>query len=198
MFSVRQKREIADRVQTLLRDTGHPELPEGEIQFNLHVSGAWPLSWADICNNGAVPNPSVNPHNEQHDNPDSPVEAAMADGVALHDIEDAHDAQENQTGDLNVTAYPSDEPLIDPFDCLEDSITILIGASDYHADESAVQLAVVSAKELLIFLRKERKALQDIAVLHGIRTGDVEPDTGTDRIASDLVRAQQLVGKARE
>lgn len=31
MFSVRQKREISEGVQKLLRDTGHPELPEGEI-----------------------------------------------------------------------------------------------------------------------------------------------------------------------
>ena len=40
MLSVRQKREIADAVQKILRDTGHPELPEGEIQFTLHVQGA--------------------------------------------------------------------------------------------------------------------------------------------------------------
>lgn len=40
MFSVRQKREIADKVQQILRETNHPELPEGEIQFHLHVAGA--------------------------------------------------------------------------------------------------------------------------------------------------------------
>ena len=67
MFSVRQKREIADKVQQILRDTGHPELPEGEIAFTLHVSGAESWSWADIRNNGSVPAPSVNPWNEKQD-----------------------------------------------------------------------------------------------------------------------------------
>ena len=67
MFSVEQKRDIADAVQKILKATDHPELPEGEITFRLHVvgvhgAGSW--SWADICNNGAVGNPGVNPHNE--------------------------------------------------------------------------------------------------------------------------------------
>ncbi|MFA5344796.1 MAG: hypothetical protein WC315_00780 [Candidatus Omnitrophota bacterium] len=74
MFSVRQKREIADAVQRILRDTNHPELPAGEIQFKLHVDGARPgSSWADIQNNGAVPNPTVNPHNERQDSLDKPT-----------------------------------------------------------------------------------------------------------------------------
>lgn len=67
MFSVRQKREIADRVQEILRATNHPELPEGEIEFSLHVQGAEAWSWADIRNNGAVAVPEVNPHNERQD-----------------------------------------------------------------------------------------------------------------------------------
>lgn len=67
MFSVQQKRDIADKVQKVLRDTNHPELPEGEIQFRLHVDGAESWSWADIKNNGSVTNPSVNPHNERQD-----------------------------------------------------------------------------------------------------------------------------------
>lgn len=64
MFSVQQKRDIADAVQKILRDTNHPELPAGEISFSLHVDGALRWSWADIQNNGAVPNPNVNPWNE--------------------------------------------------------------------------------------------------------------------------------------
>ena len=44
MFSVRQKREISEKVQTILRETGHPELPDGEIQFKLLVHGAY--SWS--------------------------------------------------------------------------------------------------------------------------------------------------------
>lgn len=64
MFSVEQKRQIADAVQRILRETNHPELPAGEILFALHVQGAEPWSWADIRNNGAVKNPEVNPWNE--------------------------------------------------------------------------------------------------------------------------------------
>ena len=67
MFSVRQKHEIADKVQAILRETNHPELPEDEIQFSLHVIGATNMSWATIENNGSVDNPGVNPHNEAQD-----------------------------------------------------------------------------------------------------------------------------------
>lgn len=67
MFSVKQKREIADKVQRILRDTNHPELPQGEISFSLHVDGAEPWSWADIRNNGDVTSPGVNLHNEMQD-----------------------------------------------------------------------------------------------------------------------------------
>lgn len=69
MFSVRQKRKIADAVQKILRDTGHPELPEGEIQFTLQVWGSDLWSWATILNNGKVPTPDVNPWNEMQDKP---------------------------------------------------------------------------------------------------------------------------------
>lgn len=67
MFSVKQKREIADKIQEVLRSTDHPELPAGEIEFVLHVKGAAKWSWADICNNDAVKNPGVNPWNEAMD-----------------------------------------------------------------------------------------------------------------------------------
>jgi hypothetical protein len=67
MFSVNQKRAISEAVQSILRKTNHPELPTGEIQFNLHVDGAEQWSWADIRNNGVVTNPSVNQWNESQD-----------------------------------------------------------------------------------------------------------------------------------
>lgn len=67
MFSVRQKREIADAVQKILRGTNHPELPTGEIQFLLAVEGAEVWSYARIQNNGAVVTPEVNPWNERRD-----------------------------------------------------------------------------------------------------------------------------------
>lgn len=67
MFSVEQKRDIADKVQKILRETGHTELPRGEIKFLLHVDGAESWSWADIRNNGSVTNPDINPWNERQD-----------------------------------------------------------------------------------------------------------------------------------
>jgi len=67
MFSVREKRDISEKVQKILRETNHPELPEREIQFCLHIDGAESWSWADIRNNGGVLNPEVNPFNEMQD-----------------------------------------------------------------------------------------------------------------------------------
>ena len=67
MFSVRQKREISEAVQEILKKTNHPELPEGEINFMLHVDGAESWSWADIKNNGEVIIPSINLWNEKQD-----------------------------------------------------------------------------------------------------------------------------------
>ena len=65
MFSMQEKSDISDAVQKILRDTNHVELPDDEIDFALHVVGAESWSWADIRNNGAVTNPSINPHNER-------------------------------------------------------------------------------------------------------------------------------------
>lgn len=67
MFSVDQKRRIADAVHRILRETEHPELPpRGQpIRFLLHVDGAESWSWADIRNNEAVTTPGVNPWNEK-------------------------------------------------------------------------------------------------------------------------------------
>lgn len=68
MFSVSQKREISDAIQKILRDTNHPELPDGEIRFRIHIIGENPsCQWADIVNNGHCVMPSVNPHNEALD-----------------------------------------------------------------------------------------------------------------------------------
>jgi len=67
MFSVRQKREISEKVQQVLRSTNHPELPSDEIIFTLHVLGLESWSFADIRNNGDIDNPSVNQWNERQD-----------------------------------------------------------------------------------------------------------------------------------
>lgn len=52
MFTTQQKRIIAMKVQTILRETCCDELPEGEIDFILHVDGAEGWSWANIRNEG--------------------------------------------------------------------------------------------------------------------------------------------------
>lgn len=65
MFSVNQKREISRKIQEIIRETNHSELPDGEINFKIHIDGAENWSWADIENNGSVTNPSINPHNER-------------------------------------------------------------------------------------------------------------------------------------
>ena len=67
MFSVREKRDISEKVQKILRETNHPELPDGEVQFCLHIDGAESWSWADIRNNGTVVDPTINPFNEMQD-----------------------------------------------------------------------------------------------------------------------------------
>ena len=64
MFSCSQKRDIADKIQKILRDTNHPELPAGEIKFKIHIDGELDWSWADIENNGSVTNPGINSFNE--------------------------------------------------------------------------------------------------------------------------------------
>lgn len=66
MFSIQQKRDIADKIQQILKETKHIELPEGEIEFHIHVKGKESWSWADIKNNGQVINPELNanPFNE--------------------------------------------------------------------------------------------------------------------------------------
>ena len=51
MFSSAAKFEIAQKIQKILQETYHPELPDGEIQFILHVDGAENWSWANIRNN---------------------------------------------------------------------------------------------------------------------------------------------------
>ena len=67
MFSVSQKRHIAEQVQAVLRATGHPELPTGEIPFRLQVWGKVGWMFAVIAHNGAVKQPDVNPWNEAQD-----------------------------------------------------------------------------------------------------------------------------------
>ena len=67
MFSVYQKRMISEKIQNILRETNHPELPDGEINFEITVLGKTSWSWAVIQNNGNVTDPTVKPWNEMQD-----------------------------------------------------------------------------------------------------------------------------------
>lgn len=112
MFSVRQKREIADAVQRMLRETNHPELPTSEIEFHLHVKGAGSWSWADIHNNGAVTNPGVNPHNERQDDLAQTGDHTMSEWPppTLTDADRQHDI-DVWRDEVAFQSYPSRDPL---------------------------------------------------------------------------------------
>ena len=69
MFSTQQKRQIAGKIQVILQETGHPELPEDEIRFHIHIKGKEGWSWADIHNNKAVEEAGINPWNEAQNIP---------------------------------------------------------------------------------------------------------------------------------
>ena len=53
MFSPQQKKYISSRVQAILKEIANDELPNGEINFILHVDGAEDWSWANIRNESA-------------------------------------------------------------------------------------------------------------------------------------------------
>jgi hypothetical protein len=67
MFSLKQKQEIARKVEDLLLAIGHPEMPTEKADFTLNVSGKEGWSWAIIRPNWTFDKanpPGVNPHNE--------------------------------------------------------------------------------------------------------------------------------------
>lgn len=54
MFSIKEKRQIADAIQRILRATENSELSDGEIPFHIYVDGFDHNSWANIYNNGVI------------------------------------------------------------------------------------------------------------------------------------------------
>ena len=66
MFSVAEKRLIAQAVERVLLDLKHPEMPTVRPKFLLHVDGKESWSWADIEPNWTFDDrqPGVNPWNE--------------------------------------------------------------------------------------------------------------------------------------
>ena len=137
MFSVNQKRQISDAVQKILRETNHPELPDGEIQFKLHVDGAEGWSWADIQNNGSVDNPSVNPHNEQQDK-----------SSLIHHVEESNYPNGN---DINIT--------IDDFNELKTLYADALNNSDQTFTFKNRVLVVDYAKHLIEHLENQFESM---------------------------------------
>lgn len=67
MFSQEEKQEIARKIEKILLDLNHPEMPKEKPVFSLHVDGKESWSWADIKPNWIYAGdnkPGVNPWNE--------------------------------------------------------------------------------------------------------------------------------------
>ena len=70
MFSVEQKKHIANIIEKTLLDLKHPEMPEDKPNFSLHVDGKESWSYADIDPNWTYDEnnkPTINPWNELND-----------------------------------------------------------------------------------------------------------------------------------
>lgn len=70
MFSVNQKRQIAEAVEKLLLSFDHPEMPKEKPRFRLDVLGKEEWSWAEIKPNWVYDEknpPAVNYWNEQQE-----------------------------------------------------------------------------------------------------------------------------------
>ncbi len=48
MFSVQEKQHIANKIEELLLELRHPEMPTERPKFKLHIDGKESWSWADI------------------------------------------------------------------------------------------------------------------------------------------------------
>ncbi len=48
MFSIAEKRHLAQIVETAIRELNHPEMDNDNIRFSLHIDGKESWSWADI------------------------------------------------------------------------------------------------------------------------------------------------------
>lgn len=66
MFSISEKRKIAEEIEKLLLSFNHPEMPKDRPIFKLRVEGKESWSFADIRPNWLVDNPEkdANPWNE--------------------------------------------------------------------------------------------------------------------------------------
>jgi hypothetical protein len=71
MFSMAEKKKIAEEVEKLILSFNHPEMPKERPEFKLHIDGKESWSWAIIEPNWHFEDkpPSINPFNEDQDNP---------------------------------------------------------------------------------------------------------------------------------
>ena len=94
MFSVEQKRTIAEAVEKAILAFDHPEMPKEKPVFKLHIEGEESWSWADIEPNWVYDDkkPGVNPWNE-----------AVAENMDFLPVK-------NAPGDNNNTFYEGPRP----------------------------------------------------------------------------------------
>ena len=52
MLSTQVKKQISEEIQNILQSIKDDELPEGEINFILHIDGKEDWSWSNIRNSG--------------------------------------------------------------------------------------------------------------------------------------------------
>jgi len=67
MFSVTEKRKIAEAIEKTILDLKHPEMPTEKPKFSIHIDGKENWSWADIKPNWMFDDGKemrVNPFNE--------------------------------------------------------------------------------------------------------------------------------------
>lgn len=67
MFSIEQKKKIAEEVEKLILSFNHPEMPKEKPKFKLHIEGKESWSWADIEPNWTFTEnnkPNINMFNE--------------------------------------------------------------------------------------------------------------------------------------
>jgi hypothetical protein len=50
MLSTEEKKKISAKIQAILQEINDDELPDGEINFILHIDGKEAWSWANIRN----------------------------------------------------------------------------------------------------------------------------------------------------
>ncbi len=48
MFSITEKKKIANEIEKLLLSFNHPEMPTEKPNFKIHIDGKESWSWADI------------------------------------------------------------------------------------------------------------------------------------------------------